>query len=198
MSGTTPDLGITAGEPRDGWFDERITGALHSFLAEGAVAEVLYQDGARDVEWVGQQRKPYDVATDSLKVDAKFAFVHAKRLPGHTDPTKALGFMASTSRRRDGLDEAREVVTHYGLVLLKYADLGIVPGPGDHTLGFSGSTTYCVVLVPRELVNTQFSPADRIDGSVGLGANVYADLDAITHHADVRVLGDHSLLEDSS
>lgn len=179
----------------EGWFHPSITGALHGFLAEGAVAEALFQSGATETEWVGQQRRPHDVETNSMRVDAKFAFIERKLLSPGGSQVRVIGFMGSTQRRRAGQHEARQEVSHYGLALLEYENLGVVPGGSPASLEITGSSTYCVLLVPADLVNAMFAPAVRQDGVRGAGANIYADLAVLVSTDGVEIFGDRTLLE---
>lgn len=126
---------------------------LGDWYASSVIAEGLFASWARDkygecVRWLPKKLK--DVTWDGMVVDVKDAFVDDVRTAnGQKEP--CLGFMGTA---RGPGEEAREGVTHFGLVVRDVAegpDLLAVTADGHMTI--QTQCHFSIYLVPSDEIN---------------------------------------------
>ncbi|WP_186626554.1 hypothetical protein [Rhodococcus sp. BP22] len=143
-----------------------------NWYASSVIAEGLFASWARDkygesVRWLPKKLK--DVTWDGTVVDVKDAFVDDVRTAnGQKEP--CLGFMGTA---RGPGEEAREGVTHFGLVVRDVAegpDLLAVTADGHMTI--QTQCHFSIYLVPSDEINRFFARYTRA-GISGLQRNRY-------------------------
>lgn len=175
-------IATQAGSESSQWL---IGGDLWAYVAEGVVAHLLYSDDP-NTRWLGGHHTQVDVFSGitefnhkgapilesaKMKVDVKRAFIQ----PATRDRKRELmlGFMGSGRS-----SEAREKVTHYGLVVFHEPDANAESRLSVDLPMASIRAEYQVkhvYLVPQRTVNELFLRGENIKG-IPSGLNLYARL----------------------
>ena len=143
----------------------------HGLLAEAAVAGFGAMLDPAKAEWEGGPSS-VDVRWPDHAVDAKRGFIEMRRyLKGPKQV--CIGFMGASRET-----QAREGVTYYAIAVAKNSPSVRITASNDSFEVQLSNARYELYLFPAKLINEQFHPEIRRDGSAGKGLNRWLPLES--------------------